>query len=183
MVTGLSAWGTGQTEAVVQALEEKLTSQWANVVKGGSTGDGEILRLRNAVEKLEDTCKSGFKETVQATKQVSDKVNEVNISVIDLTDEARTFNTKHLGIAREILESFSNSNKALAKLLKGHHTPEPTKKALRRPREATFDSEASMEVDEGNRAELRRLQRARDKSDERKKLEEPRTGRSNRTKA
>ncbi|KAK3289367.1 hypothetical protein CYMTET_3204 [Cymbomonas tetramitiformis] len=176
-----SAWGTGQTEAVVQALEDKLTSQWANVVKGGSTGDGEILRLRNAVEKLEDTCKNGFKESVQATNQVSDKVDEVNACVIDLTDETHTFNTKHLGIAGEILESFSNSNKALAKLLKGHHTPEPTKKVLRRPREATSDSEASMEIEE-NRAELRRLQRARDKSDERKKLEEPRTGRSHCTK-
>ncbi|KAK3240171.1 hypothetical protein CYMTET_49970 [Cymbomonas tetramitiformis] len=177
-----SAWGTGQTEAVVQALEDKLTSQWANVVKGGSTGDEEILKLRNAVEKLEDTCKNGFKESVQATNQVSSKVDGVNASVIDLTDETRTFNTKHLGIAGEILESFSNSNKALAKLLKGHHTPEPTKKVLRRPREATSDSEASMEIDEGTRAELRRLQRARDKSDERKKLEEPRTSRNHRTK-
>ncbi|KAK3251355.1 hypothetical protein CYMTET_39305 [Cymbomonas tetramitiformis] len=177
-----SAWGTGQTEAVVQALEGKLASQWANVVKGGSTGDEEILKLRNAVEKLEDTCKHGFKESVQATNQVSTKVDGVNASVIDLTEETRTFNAKHLGIASDILESFSNSNKALAKLLKGHHTPEPTKKVLRRPREATSDSEASMEIDEGTRDELRRLQRARDKSDERKKLAEPRTSRSHRTK-
>ncbi|KAK3237531.1 hypothetical protein CYMTET_52401 [Cymbomonas tetramitiformis] len=64
-----SAWGTGQTEAVVQALEDKLTSQWENVVKGGAAGDEEILKLRNAVEKLEDTCKNGFTESVQATNQ------------------------------------------------------------------------------------------------------------------
>eukprot|EP00854_Cymbomonas_tetramitiformis_P013698 gene13698-16189_t len=153
-----AAWGTGQTEAVVQALEQKLTSQCANVVKGGAAGDAEILRT---VEKLEDACKNGFKETVQATNQVPDKVDEVNSSVIDLTDKTRTFNTKHIGIAGEILESFSNSNKALAKLLKNHHTPEPTKKVLRRPREVTSDSEASMEIDEATRTELRRLQKAR----------------------
>ncbi|KAK3249823.1 hypothetical protein CYMTET_40767, partial [Cymbomonas tetramitiformis] len=58
-----------QTEAIVQALENKLTSQWANVVKGGAAGDEEILKLRNAVEKLEDTCKNGFTESVQATNQ------------------------------------------------------------------------------------------------------------------
>ncbi|KAK3281062.1 hypothetical protein CYMTET_11133 [Cymbomonas tetramitiformis] len=176
-----SAWGTGQTEAVVQALEDKLTCQWANVVKGGAAGDEEILKLRNAVEKLEDTCKNGFTESVQATNQVSSKVDGVNASVIDLTEETRSFNTKHLGIASDILESFSNSNKALAKLLKSHRTPEPAKKVLRRPREATSDSEPNMEIDEDTRAEFRRLQRAREKSDERKKLEEPRSSRSQRT--
>eukprot|EP00854_Cymbomonas_tetramitiformis_P024425 gene24425-29699_t len=91
------------TEAVVQALEDKLTCQWANVVKGGAAGDEEILKLRNAVEKLEDTCKNGFTESVQATNQVSSKVDGVNASVIDLTEETRSFNTKHLGIASDIL--------------------------------------------------------------------------------
>ncbi|KAK3263382.1 hypothetical protein CYMTET_27808 [Cymbomonas tetramitiformis] len=62
------------TEAIIQALKNKLTSQWANVVKGGAAGDEEILKLRNAVEKLEDTCKNGFTESVQATNQ--DKPDE-----------------------------------------------------------------------------------------------------------
>eukprot|EP00854_Cymbomonas_tetramitiformis_P024201 gene24201-29392_t len=69
-----AAWGTDQTEAVVvQALESELSSQWANVVKGNAAGDREILRLRNAVAKLEETCKNGFKDTVTATHEVSAK--------------------------------------------------------------------------------------------------------------
>eukprot|EP00854_Cymbomonas_tetramitiformis_P028458 gene28458-35279_t len=89
---------TGLTEDIVQALESK----WANIVKGGA-------------------------ESVEATNQVSSKVDEVKASVIDLADETREFNKQHLGISSDILESFSNSNKALAKLLKSHRTPEPAK--------------------------------------------------------
>ncbi|KAK3247716.1 hypothetical protein CYMTET_42793, partial [Cymbomonas tetramitiformis] len=99
-----AAWGTDQTEAVVvQALESELSSQWANVVKGNAAGDREILRLRNAVAKLEETCKNGFKDTVTATHEVSAKVDEVNASVIDLTDQTKTFNAKHIEIAGEIV--------------------------------------------------------------------------------
>ncbi|KAK3289677.1 hypothetical protein CYMTET_2902 [Cymbomonas tetramitiformis] len=185
------AAGAQQTEDIVQALESKLSNQWAKVAKGGA-GDEAINELRKAVEKLEGTCKSGFTDNVEATNKVSSKVDEVKDSVIDLTEENREFQKQHLGISSEILKSFSNSNNALAKLLKGQRTPEPAKKNLRRPREASepSDSEGGMEIDEETLSEFRRLQKARAKADERKKLEqleqleqlaEPRSSRSQRS--
>ncbi|KAK3251154.1 hypothetical protein CYMTET_39497 [Cymbomonas tetramitiformis] len=116
-------WGEAQTDAVVQSLEAKLGS-WAKVVGGDGDGGSELKALRGAVEKLEGACKKGFSENVAATKEVGDKVDTINQSVIDLTDETKEYLKAHKGISEEILKSFGNANRALAKLLASKATPE-----------------------------------------------------------
>ncbi|KAK3245578.1 hypothetical protein CYMTET_22441 [Cymbomonas tetramitiformis] len=103
---------------------DKFNGKRREAGQPNANSDGEILRLRNAVEKLENMCKKGFTDTVEITHEVSVKVDEVNTSDIDLTEETKTFNKKHIEIAEEMLTGFSNSSQALAKLLKSNIAPE-----------------------------------------------------------
>ncbi|KAK3237939.1 hypothetical protein CYMTET_52016 [Cymbomonas tetramitiformis] len=120
-------------DTVVQTLEAKLlTGSWAKVAGGGNDNESELKAQRGAVEKLEGACNKSFSDNVAATKEVGKKVEVVNQSVIDLTEETKQYHEIHTGISEDILKSFGNANRALAKLLTDKATPEKASRATPR---------------------------------------------------
>eukprot|EP00854_Cymbomonas_tetramitiformis_P004318 gene4318-5314_t len=81
-------------------------------------------KQENREARFKITSKNRFSDNVAATKEVGKKVEVVNQSVIDLTEETKQYHEIHTGISEDILKSFGNANRALAKLLTDKATPE-----------------------------------------------------------